>query len=99
MTTKDTQLAHLNHLHNTVAFHARSVAADLSQVETISGFHLEITVKGRVDGELLVEYSLNDEYGSYGKEVKGDSLDAVLKEFKRRHGWTLEHRPLKIAAA
>jgi hypothetical protein len=63
-----------------------------------SEFHLRVKADGRIqDGEVLITYELSDSV-YYAASVQGDSLEAVLDEFIRRHTWNARHLPLAISA-
>lgn len=48
----------------------------------------EISVSGRIhDGDIEIEFSIGETYSKGGK-VTGGILENVLKEYKRRYGWS-----------
>ena len=68
---------------------ARLARANIRRIE------LEISIDGRVDGDVLLNYSL----GEYGAAVKGRNLDELVTEYLRRKGWDERHQPLCLPAA
>ena len=60
--------------------------------ENLSSFHFTIEASGRLDGDTEISFALRQT--SYGSEVRGDSVEAVVDEFMRRHGWDRRHAPL-----
>lgn len=71
----------------------KRVRQQLQQVESLSSMHLEIKIEGSVhSGDLKLTYGL----GQYVGKVVGDTLQAVLDEFVRQHGWEKVHAPLVI---
>ena len=75
---------------------SKRIRKELSKVETLSEFKIDIEISGRVhDGDVKLEYALSrSAYGS-GK-VTGDNIQAVLDEFLRRNGWEAVHAPKAI---
>lgn len=59
---------------------------ELRQIETLHEFGLRIKIEGRTEGDLKLAYSLAPNNWD-NDPVKGHNLDAVVAEFKRRHGW------------
>ncbi len=73
---------------------AKSIREQLSECETLARMDFTIAVEGRVSGgDLEVTFGL----GEYGREVVGNSVDAVVAEYLRRHGWQRHNNPLCIA--
>ncbi len=67
----------------------KRVRKELQKVDDLSSFSLKMEVKGRVhEGDVKLSYGIGSEYGT---EVTGDSLNAVLDEYLRRHGWKKVH--------
>lgn len=66
----------------------------------IGGFHFTIKASGRTmtdRSEVQIVYKLGDsEWGA--NMVEGDTLDNVLAEMLRRHGWNEQHKPLSLPA-
>lgn len=60
--------------------------------ESLSGFTLEITATGRLDGDVSVSFKLGDYYGL--GSVSAGGLAPALAEFLRRRGWQERHAPL-----
>ena len=79
-----------NSFESIVKAKVANIKAELAQVESIGHFEFSITAEGCVDGEVVVAFHL----GKYSSEVRGDSVQAVLNEFLRRHGWNERHAPL-----
>lgn len=63
----------------------------------IGSFCLTIKASGRTmtdRDEVKIEYNLTD--SEWGSGVKGNSLEAVIVEQMRRHGWDKSHAPLTL---
>ncbi len=60
--------------------------------ESLTGFMLEITATGRLDGDVSVTFKLGDYYGL--GSVSAGGLASVAEEFLRRRGWQERHAPL-----
>ncbi len=69
---------------------------ELKMVDDLSSFSFNIKMAGRVhSGDVKVTYSICK--SSYGADVDGHSIKAVIEEFKRRNGWTQLNQPLCIS--
>lgn len=76
---------------------AAYVRAELSVINEISSLDFDIDISGRLhDGELKIKFSVGSTYSTGGK-VEGGSIDAVLKEYKRRFGWDKRNQPLELS--
>lgn len=66
----------------------------------VGGFHFTIKASGRTmtdRSEVQIVYKLGDsEWGA--NSVEGDTLENVLSEMLRRHGWNEAHKPLTLPA-
>ncbi len=71
---------------------ARLKRALLAKDESLSGFTLEITATGRLDGDVSVSFKLGDYYGL--GSVSAGALASVAEEFLRRRGWQERHGAL-----
>lgn len=66
----------------------KRVRKEMQKVDSLHEMHLEIEVSGRLhEGELKLTFGI----GEYSGRVTGDSLQACLDEFLRRHGWEAIH--------
>ena len=74
----------------------RRVREEMKKCERVSELYLEINASGRIeDGDVKIEYQVGQ--SSYdSSKVRGDSLQACLDEFLRRHGWQQVHNPKAI---
>ncbi len=72
----------------------RSIREQLAEAN-IPVMRLDIEVSGRThDGDLEIVFKLSkDSYNTVG-HTAGGSLDAVVDEFIRRHGWSQRHAAL-----
>ncbi len=61
----------------------------------IPNMQFEISVSGRTQGDLKIEYELSELYGT--NSVKGRSAIVVLDEFLRRRGWNIRNAPLSLS--
>ena len=68
------------------------VKEQLRQDETLSGLTVTITAAGRMDGELVVTFSVADYYGR--QSVEAGSFGPAIAEFLHRRGWVAQHAPL-----
>ncbi len=48
------------------------------------------------DGDLKITFKLGNTYGKGGC-VEGGILENVLKEYKRRFGWSQQNQPLELS--
>ena len=65
----------------------------------VGGFTFTISASGRTmtdRSEVKIEYNLSDNDWSSHNSVKGNSLEAVVDEMLRRHGWNSTHAPLAL---
>jgi len=73
-----------------------AVRDDLKTVDSLSSFTFSVDISGPVhSGDVNIEYKICK--GSYGTDVIGNRIQPVLDEFKRRHGWTKDNKPLCIS--
>ena len=82
----------LNEAVNQVAEEIRKQCAD----RDISAIKFEIIVSGRVDGELLIAYSIDHEY-EYNTKSSGGDIQAVVQEFFHRQIWNKRNAPKALA--
>lgn len=79
---------------------ARHVHEALDHANIGDSWHLEINLRGShgESGTIKIQYTLHNSYVYDAREIKvvGNSLDAVVEEFLRRHGWNAHHAPLQI---
>lgn len=76
---------------------AAYVRSEVSVIDEISSLDFDIDISGRLhDGELKIRFSLGGTYSTGGK-VEGGSIDAVIKEYKRRFGWDKRNQPLELS--
>lgn len=86
-------------LHDEFAAAVRMVR-DAMGAADIGNFALTINADGRTETDsdsVKIEYTVSN--GRYGESVKGDSVEACLREMLRRHGWSEEHAPLRLTHA
>lgn len=72
----------------------KALAQEMRQVfnmADIAFMRLGIEVKGRVTGDLKVEFTISAE--SYGGDVTGHSIQPAMIELLRRNGWDQRHIP------
>lgn len=62
--------------------------ADLNHVRFSS------SISGRTHGDLEISFEVSDQ--SWGGEVTGNSIQAIIDELLRRHGWNKRHAPTAI---
>lgn len=78
---------------------AAYIRAELSVIDEIASLDFDIYISGRLhDGELKIKFSVGGTYSTGGK-VEGGSIDAVIKEYKRRFGWDKRNQPLELSFA
>jgi len=79
------------------------MAALMNEVDRIRGefknrdYHqmeFEISVRGPVHGELLLEFKVDSNYET--NSVHGNSIETTLEEFFRRHAWQRRHNALAL---
>lgn len=76
---------------------AAYIRSELNVIEELPSLQFSIDISGRVhDGELQIKFELGGSY-SVGGLVKGGSIDAVIKEYKRRFGWDQRNQPLELS--
>ena len=61
----------------------------------IAHMRLEISVSGRVTGDLKIVFGVDD--STYGTLVTSHDLRAALFEFNRRHGWEAENEAMLLS--
>ncbi len=69
----------------------------LRRDESLTGFTLEITATGRLDGDVSVSFKLGDYYGL--GSVSAGQLAPAREEFLRRRGWQERHTALCLPNA
>ena len=62
--------------------------ADLNHVR------FSASISGRTHGDLEISFEMSDQ--SWGGEVKACSIQAIMDELLRRHGWNKRHAPTAI---
>lgn len=77
----------------------KRVREQLKNCKRLPEFSLLIKAHCRVTkGDVSLSYELaEDFYSLYPEVVKGDSLQAVVDEFLRRHGWSVLHAPKVVS--
>ena len=85
-----------NRLRNARRFEeaVKAIAQELRQcfnLADLSHLRFEVKVQGRVHGDLKVSFSMSD--ASWGGDVEGHSIQPILLELFRRHGWNKRHTP------
>lgn len=75
----------------------KRIRTELLKAEDLSSFSFTITASGRLhDGEVKLKFALAE--STYGEgRVEGDSIQPVLDELLRRHGWEKIHSPKALA--
>lgn len=82
---------------NTIKEIAAYIRAELNVIEELPNLQFSVDISGRLhDGELKIKFELGSTYGEGGC-VKGGSIDAVIKEYKRRFGWDQRNQPLELS--
>lgn len=82
-------------LESAVKLAIAEIRGRLREQESISHFTFRIEAEGRLDGDVVLSFSL----GEYGPEVRGSALDPVMQEFLRRYGWNAHNVPLCLPNA
>ena len=94
MTTDMHQVAIVS-FEGAVQREMKRVRNRLAQANIGSTFQFEIYCSGRVqDGDVDITFKIGD----YSDNVKGNSVDATLEEYMRRHGWDAAHKPICISS-
>ncbi len=96
MSTEEHQVAIVS-FEGALKREIKRIRQELQKCDDLSSFNLTITASGRLhDGTVKLKFSLApDDYGYGG--VEGDSINPVLEELLRRHGWEKVHSPKALA--
>jgi hypothetical protein len=70
---------------------AETLRSQMSSIEGIHNFDLQIEIGGRPDGDLKITHRLSINYES---NTKGGTLEETLNECLRRYGWTQVNAPI-----
>ena len=75
---------------------AMKVRNELQGIDSLYSFNLKLKASGHIhQGDMDITISIGE--SEYDAGVKGNNVDVVLDEFKRRHGWTTVNAPLCIS--
>ena len=75
----------------------RQVRAALAAANLPADFNFRVEASGRVtDGEVKLAFRLGPDGYSSGA-VEGNSIEPVVSEYLRRHGWKKVNAPLAIS--
>jgi hypothetical protein len=70
---------------------AEAIRHKLSDFEAIHHVYLEISVEGRVDGDLKIQYRVATNYENH---TKAGRIEAALNEATRRFKWSEANAPV-----
>jgi hypothetical protein len=97
MSTEENLVAIVS-LEGAIKRAVKQVRRALRNADEGSEFHFRIYAYGRVqDGETRLEISLADSPYSSSGAVTGHSIQPVIDEYLRRHGWDKLNAPLAIS--
>jgi hypothetical protein len=92
----DEQLVAIVSTEGAIKRAVRQIRESLSRADEGSEFYFTIEASGRIqEGEVKLEFGLAE--SSYGTKVKGFSIQPVVDEYLRRHGWEKVNAPKAIS--